>query len=120
MAVGTVLIVEDETQLAGLLQDILEAAGYGVAFAAASKAVAVAESIAPVAVVLDYMMPGLNGTEVVHQMRRELSRSMPPVVLVSGLSNVRELAAEMGADAYLRKPFDVDRFVQTIAAVTTP
>lgn len=107
---GTVLIVEDEPALAGLLSDVLQASGYEVILTTAGRAVSRAVESEPVAIVIDYVMPGLNGAQVVEQIR-EKTPSRPPVILVTGMSNARELAAETGADAYLRKPFDVDAFV---------
>jgi len=107
---GTVLIVEDEPALAGLLSDVLQASGYEVILTTAGRAATRAAESEPVAIVIDYVMPGLNGAQVVRQIRAEIS-SRPPVILVTGLSNARELAVEAGADAYLRKPFDVEAFV---------
>jgi CheY-like chemotaxis protein len=69
---------------------------------------------------MDYLMPGLNGDQVVQQIRNAMQAKAPPVVLVTGLSNARELAAKAGADAYLRKPFDVDAFVRLIDRLSAP
>lgn len=115
---GTILVVEDEVYLAILLQDILQSAGYEVVLSPPSRAVDSALEIRPLAVVMDYLLPGVSGREVVEHMRRRLGDDLPPVILVTGLSNVQELAAEMGVDAYLRKPFDVDTFVQTVGRLT--
>ncbi len=111
---GTVLVVEDETYLAGLLSDVLQASGYNVVLTTAGRAADRVEEVSPQAIVMDYLMPGLNGAEVVAQVRSRLGDQVPPVVLVTGLTNARELAEKIGADAYLRKPFDVDALVQVI------
>ena len=111
---GTVLVVEDETYLAGLLSDVLQASGYNVVLTTAGRAADRVEEVWPEAIVMDYLMPGLNGAEVVAQVRSRLGDQVPPVVLVTGLTNARELAEKIGADAYLRKPFDVDALVQVI------
>lgn len=116
---GTVLIVEDEPALAGLLGDALEAAGYQAVLTTAGRALGRYTDIRPVAVVIDYLMPGLNGAQVVRQIRDSLP-THPPVILVTGLSNARELANEIGADAYLRKPFDVAAFVGLVDRLATP
>jgi two-component system phosphate regulon response regulator PhoB len=110
----TVLIVEDEANLAELLTDMLHSQGYEVVLTTASRAATLVDELAPHAVVLDYLMPGMNGAEVVKEVRRQVGTRMPPVMLVSGLSNVAELAHQAGADAYLRKPFDVDAFLRVI------
>jgi two-component system phosphate regulon response regulator PhoB len=116
----TVLIVEDEANLAELLTDMLHSQGYEVVLTTATRAANLADEMQPDAVVLDYMMPGMNGVEVVHQLRRQLGPRTPPVMMVSGLSNVGELARQAGADAFLRKPFDVDAFLRVVDRLSNP
>lgn len=107
----TILIVEDEAYLAGLLSDVLQAAGYQVVLTTPGKATERVLDSSPSAIVMDYLMPGLNGAEVVQQIRGVVPKGAPPVILVTGLENPKELADKVGADAYLRKPFDVDALV---------
>lgn len=114
MTNGTVLIVEDEPYLAGLLSDVLEAAGYQVVITTPGRAAEVSQDVVPSAIVMDYLMPGMTGDQVVQQIRDAMPDQHPPVILVTGLSNARELAAKTGADAYLRKPFDVETFVRLV------
>lgn len=109
-----ILIVEDEAYLAGLLSDVLQAAGYDVVLTTGSRAAERVVDGAPAAIVMDYLMPGMNGAQVVKRIRDVVPHSPPPVILVTGLSNARELAREVGADAYLRKPFDVDKLVSLV------
>jgi DNA-binding response OmpR family regulator len=111
---GKVLIVEDEAYLAGLLSDVLQAAGYEVELATPSRAAEKVVETRPVAIVMDYLLPGLNGAQVVERIRGAMPDRAPPVILVTGLSNARELAGKVGADAYLRKPFDVDALVNLV------
>jgi DNA-binding response OmpR family regulator len=111
---GMVVVVEDEMHLAGLLSDVLQASGYDVVLSTAGRAAERVAELLPRAIVMDYLMPGLNGAEVVQQVRNRMGQQTPPVMLVTGLSNARELAEKIQADAYLRKPFDVDTFVELI------
>jgi DNA-binding response OmpR family regulator len=106
--------VEDEAHLAGLLSDVLREAGYDVVLTTASRAADRVLESPPSAIVMDYLMPGLNGAQVVDRIRQVVPASPPPVILVTGLSNARDLAAKVGADAYLRKPFDVDKLVNLV------
>jgi len=115
---GTVLVVEDEADLANLLTEVLESAGYDVVLTTGSRAAERAIAVAPVAVITDYMMPGLNGEEVVRDIRSKPSFAQLPVLLVTGLSNAHELATTIGANAYLRKPFDVDSFISIVHRMT--
>jgi two-component system OmpR family response regulator len=110
----TVLIVEDEPDLAGLLSDVLQSVGYDVVLTTGSRAAARSVEITPAAIVLDYLMPGMNGAEVVDQIRAAMPAGAPPIILVTGLSNAKELASTVRAEAYLRKPFDVDSFLRLV------
>jgi DNA-binding response OmpR family regulator len=115
----TVLIVEDEANLAELLTDILHSSGYEVVLTTAGKAAERTEEVDPAAIVLDFMMPGKNGNEVVSEIRRQAGLHAPPIMLVSGLSNIEELARESRVDAFLRKPFDLDTFIGTVDRLAT-
>lgn len=112
---STVLIVEDEADLAGLLRDVLQDAGYSVVLTTGTAAVQRAEEVQPALILMDYMMPGLNGGAVIAQMRETLKANLPPLILVSGRPEVRELARQAGADAYLYKPFDVDELLALVS-----
>lgn len=114
---ATVLIVEDEADLGALLTDVLRTAGFNVILTTSGRAAERVRDSEPAAIVTDFMMPGMNGAEVVENIRRVLRDAAPPVVLVTGMDNPEELAATVGASAYLRKPFDMDDFVHTVQRV---
>ena len=113
----TVLIVEDEADLGALLTDVLQSAGFRVVLTTSGRAEERAQEVLPSAIVTDYMMPGMNGAEVIARIRGALPDATPPVVLVTGMDNAAELASEVGAKAYLRKPFDMDDFVNVVQRV---
>jgi DNA-binding response OmpR family regulator len=115
-----ILIVEDEAYLAQLLSDVLRSAGYGVVLSTGGQAVALAVERPPAAIVLDYVMPGLHGGKIANQIRDAIVDATPPIILVTGLQNARELAREVGAEAYLRKPFDVAKLVQVVDSLVGP
>lgn len=114
----TVMIVEDEADLAGLISDVLAADGYQVVLATGRSAVQHAEQTAPSLVLIDYVMPGLSGADVIAQMRVRFGPSLPPLVLLSGRPEVRELARQVGADGYLYKPFDVEELLSLVSRLT--
>ncbi|MGI8826968.1 MAG: response regulator [Chloroflexota bacterium] len=116
----TVLIVEDEAALAGLLCDVLQSAGYDVVITTAGQAEKRSLLLEPAAIVMDYLMPGMNGVEVISKIRAAMRESAPPIILVTGLENARDLAEQAGADAYLRKPFDVEALVQIVDSLAVP
>jgi two-component system KDP operon response regulator KdpE len=111
-ALGTsVLVVDDEPQVVWVLQFSLEAEGYTTF--AARDGVQALNAIAehhPNLMLLDIMMPTMDGWSVLEAMTRLPAEDRPRVVVVSAMSNLRDRAkaAEMGADAFMPKPFNVD------------
>ncbi|GAB7125577.1 response regulator [Silvimonas sp. JCM 19000] len=99
-----VLLIDDDTALSALLGEYLEQEGFAVAFAADGQAgAAAALSGAHDMVVLDVMMPGLNGVEVLRQIRQH---SRIPVLMLTARGDDidRILGLELGADDYVPKP----------------
>lgn len=109
----TIVIVEDEMDLARLLTDILESVGYSVVLTTGSQAIDCIAAVQPSAVVVDYSMPGLDGGAVIRGVRDKVPNA-PAMILVTGMTNARDLAETLGADAFLRKPFDVENFVDLV------
>ena len=67
---------------------------------------------------MDYSMPGLSGADVMDRLRAAPLTALPPVLLVTGLRNAEQLASEINADAYLRKPFELADFVAIVRRLT--
>lgn len=111
-ALGTsVLVVDDEPQVVWVLQFSLEAEGYTTF--AARDGVQAMNAIAehhPQLMLLDIMMPTMDGWSVLEEMMQLPREERPRVVVVSAMANLRDRAkaAEMGADAFMPKPFNVD------------
>jgi CheY-like chemotaxis protein len=113
----SVLVVDDEPQVVWVLQFSLEAEGYTTY--AASNGIEALNEIAqhrPAMMVLDIMMPGMDGWSVLEEMLKLPDDERPRVVIVSALSSLRDRAkaAELGADAYVPKPFNVDELLEVL------
>jgi CheY-like chemotaxis protein len=110
----TVLVVDDEPQVVWVLQFSLEAEGYQT-FAARDGLQALQEISEhhPKLMVLDIMMPNMDGWTVLEEMTKLPREERPRVVMVSALSGPRDRskAAELGADAFVPKPFNVDDLI---------
>jgi len=107
----SVLVVDDEPQVVWVLQFSLEAEGYRTF--AANNGVEALREIAehhPNVMVLDIMMPTMDGWSVLRETMKLPREQRPRIVVVSALASVRDRAkaTELGADAYVPKPFDVD------------
>lgn len=115
-----VLIVDDEADIRAFLADLLTTQGYRCASADSGQA-ALAEigDLKPDAVLLDIMMPGLSGIEVL-RLIRERDDVDPAVIMISCLShpNTTLRAIEEGADHFVVKPFRIAEIIQTLEAAT--
>src|SRR5579863_8571972 len=105
----TILVIEDEHPIAQLLAQTLELEGYGTLVAHTGEAgLALAMREAPHLILLDLMLPGIDGFEVVLRLRANLRTSHIPVVILSArhdtADKVRAFASK--ADDYLTKPFE--------------
>ena len=116
MAEGTILIVEDEEDIRELVRAYLEKEGYQVFGAGDGKdAVSTARSIDPEIIILDIMLPGMNGLEVLSTLRRE--SDVYVIMLTAKTDEVDKLVGlNMGADDYLTKPFSPRELVARVNA----
>lgn len=113
----SVLLVDDEPQVVWVLRFSLEAEGYRI-FTAGNGREALDEigEHHPALMVLDLMMPTMDGWTVLEELRKLPDGERPRVVIVSALASARDRsrAAELGAHAYVAKPFDVDELVKVL------
>src|SRR3954470_17742183 len=106
-----VLVVEDEVEMRALLRRLLTRAGYRVVEASdGSAALACLRATAPDLVLLDIMLPDIDGLEVARWIRAEPTIARLPIIMVTGLLPAVEAvqAFTAGADDYVRKPFHRD------------
>ena len=113
----TVLIVDDEERLRELLRDYLAQAGFAVLLAAdGPNALALAQQRQPEVVVLDLMLPGIDGLEVCRQLRR-FSDAYVLMLTARAEELDRVVGLEVGADDYLTKPFSPRELVARVRAM---
>ena len=115
--VAKILVVEDEIELGHLLVRELGAAGYAVRHApdGATALRLFAEDPAD-ALVLDWMLPGLDGLDVLRQLRR--TSPVPVLMLTARAEEVdRVVGLEVGADDYLTKPFGMRELIARVRAL---
>ena len=113
----TILLVEDARELAQVVARELEAAGYRVLRAADGRgALDLLERERPDLVLLDWMLPGMSGLDVLRELRR--SRATPVLMLTArGEETDRVIGLELGADDYLTKPFGMRELVARVRAL---
>jgi DNA-binding response OmpR family regulator len=115
--VVTILLVEDAPDLAQVVARELQAAGYRVVQAGdGERAVTLHASLRPDLVILDWMLPGLDGLEVLRRIRR--SAATPVLMLTArGEEADRVIGLEVGADDYLTKPFGMRELLARVRAL---
>lgn len=109
-----ILVVDDEPDLLELIDTNLTAAGFNVLTASSSQeALRQARALKPQLILLDIMLPELDGLEVCKMLRRDpATRSIPIVMLTARATEIdRVLGLELGADDYVTKPFSMRELV---------
>jgi DNA-binding response OmpR family regulator len=117
-----VLVVDDEPAMRDMLQRLLERAGFGVACAADGAVGLVRLDGGDVdLVLLDLMLPGLDGLEFCRQVRERQRGRHVPIIMVTGSVNAADRRAgfAMGADDYVLKPFRTQALVDRVRAWTS-
>jgi two-component system alkaline phosphatase synthesis response regulator PhoP len=119
---GKILIIEDEADIAeslrynfereGLKTDLAETGEKGLKIALDPKG-------APSLVILDLMLPGMNGMEICRRLRREANTRRTPIIMLTAKAAETDKIAglELGADDYIVKPFSVKEVVARVRAV---
>ncbi len=116
----TILIVDDEENILKLIKYNLENEGYTViAVKSGEEALAKAFEINPEIIVLDLMLPGLNGIDVCKILSRDERTSLIPILMLTARSEDSDIIAglEAGADDYITKPFSPKILVARIKTV---
>jgi len=113
----TILVIDDEPKIVEICRDYLNAAGYAVVTADdGPKGLATARREKPDLIVLDLMLPGMDGLDVCREIRRE--GNTPIIMLTARVAESDKLVGlELGADDYLTKPFSARELVARIRTV---
>jgi two-component system KDP operon response regulator KdpE len=112
-----VLIADDEPRITKLVSLALSAEGFRVVTASGGEdALRKAEEVRPDIVLLDIVMPDIDGIEVMRQLRER--RSVPVILLTAkGSTSDKAKGLDLGADDYVAKPFDLDELAARVRAV---
>ena len=117
MASGKIMIVDDDRNICELLRLYIEKEGFETAIANDGKAaVQMFDSVNPDLMLLDIMLPELDGWQVCREIRK---KSQCPIIMLTAKGEVfdKVLGLELGADDYMMKPFDSKELVARVKAV---
>ena len=116
----SILVVEDEADLAKLLRYNIEREGYVCSLASdGGSALAQARNHAPDLILLDRMLPGTSGDEVITQLRQDTHLASIPVIMLTAKAEESDelVGLALGADDYISKPFSMKLVLARMAAV---
>jgi CheY-like chemotaxis protein len=112
-----IMIVDDEPSIVAALTELLHPHGYRtVGCHSGSEAVARARDLRPDAIILDIMMPEINGYDVLRLLKSEAATAAIPVIVLSVLDD-KSKALELGAAEYVRKPFQKEELLENVRAL---
>lgn len=114
-----VLVVEDDTEVAELLQSVLTNYNYDVEMADDLSILQASREHLPDVILLDIFMPAVSGDEAARFLHSLPETSDIPIVLMSGAKDLEQRAAQLNAAGYLSKPFDLDDLLAVIERVTS-
>lgn len=120
MAGERILVVDDELAISELVSEALKRQGFRVETASdGDSALEKAETTLPDLILLDLMLPKLDGWEVCRRLKNQASTKRIPIMMLTARRDEREVIAglEIGADDYLKKPFSLGELVARVKAL---
>jgi DNA-binding response OmpR family regulator len=115
----SILIVEDDDETAALLAMFLKPHGYDTICAKdGNEGLKMMEMSRPDLVLLDIMMPGLSGFDVLLQIKSQPKTKRVPVIMCTALNDIKDVERcyNWGADGYITKPFELNRILEKISS----
>jgi CheY-like chemotaxis protein len=119
--IGPILVVDDEPPVRALCAEILADEGYVVLMARDGReALVLARSQPPALILMDIMMPGLDGLAACYALQADAATRHIPIILMSAFGDARARAAtaSCAAAAILPKPFDLENLLSTVHKLT--
>ena len=119
MTSAKILVVDDEPAIRELIVAVLEDEGYqAIAAGSGSRALELLPRERPDLVVMDIMMPEMDGREALRRMREHPELALIPVVIMSAAFAPDRVGQRVAA--FLTKPFDLDHLLETVAGILEP
>ena len=117
MEPATILVIDDEESMRSAMKRIFEQESYIVKLAAdATELSKVLDEVTPDLILMDVGLPWLNGFELGQMLKEHKDLKKIPLVFVSGKTSEEDVkrAFEIGADDYVKKPFEIDKLKKTV------
>ncbi len=115
-----VLVIDDDPAIVRFVRDALEDEGYEVVTAVDGEALPLAHDLHPGVILLDVMMPRMDGLEVSRHLRADPVTALIPIIAMSAQHNLEAAVARMPVNDHLPKPFDLDRLYELLMSPRAP
>jgi len=115
-----VLVVDDEPEITEIVETFLAESGYKVAVENSSaKAVAAARAFSPDVILLDIMMPGLDGYNICQELKADSQFAGVPIIFLTGKDRNDDMGRSFrsGGDMFIKKPFSCERLLEIVNIV---
>ncbi len=110
-----ILMANDDRDLLDTCREILEGAGHEVrSVAGGREAFAIALDWLPDLIIVDWVMPDMDGTTLIAELRRADATTSLPILMISGSLNARVIAGRAGSDGFLPKPFEAEELLRAV------
>lgn len=110
-----ILVCDDDEGISEVIRIILEGANYQVNSLNSGHAIQKKiQQYEPDVILLDMWMPGIEGKEIIIMLKRSKNLSHIPIIVVSALSNTKDISRKYGADDFLEKPFDTNKLLSLV------
>lgn len=110
-----ILVCDDDQGILDVLTIILQQEGFQTHCINGGKGIQKRiNEFKPDLILLDIMMPGIDGKEIVKILKKQKYLAKIPIIVFSALNNVGQIAKDLGADDYLAKPFDIYNLVAKV------
>ena len=115
-----ILVVDDDSAILDLIAQVLIEEDYEILTASNGRtAIDLAHEQMPRLILLDLMMPEMNGWQVIDELRTSPRTCAIPVLLLSARREMARTADELGVTAYLEKPFDIEELLDRVRHILT-
>ncbi|MDR6943178.1 response regulator [Mucilaginibacter pocheonensis] len=116
-----ILLIDDDDALLEVLNEALSYEGYAVKCVQNTNGVFTEiQEFKPDIIVTDYLLNGINGGELCHQIKQNLLTNHLPVLILSAYPKMNNTLEYYGCDAFIPKPFDLFDFMTKLSAFTAP
>lgn len=116
MSQKSILVIDDDPDIAEALQFMLETVGYSVTTSSQGDGIVSNGKALPDLILLDILLSGSDGRDICKRLKRDTTARHIPIIMISAHPGVEESVKAAGAQDFIAKPFDMDDLLQKIAA----